>query len=48
MGGVRGGYVTEGLYCGGCERWICDRGALLWRVCEKWMCDKIWGSVNVC
>ena len=32
--------VTEGLYCEVCERWMCDRGALLWGVCERWMCDR--------
>ena len=27
---VWGGCVTEGLYCGVCERWVCDRGCVGW------------------
>ena len=45
MGGVRGGCVTEGLYCGVRVRGGCVTEGLYCGGCERWMCDKIWGSV---
>ena len=47
----RPGVYLCGCDRGVCERWMCDRGTLLWGVCERWMCDRggvLWGVCERC